>query len=170
MPPRGGMADLTDSEIRVAALYMFNKGIVPNGVPAVTRAPGEDRNHRIVEGMDVYLGVVSAESIRVKRLAEDKQGAMGGGIPSGKGYYHVNISLLDRATGSEIKDARIELSVDDPVMGEQTKKLNPISFNRATSYGNYFRMPEKYPYKITAAIHRVGQNQPTKAKFDFRPD
>lgn len=170
MPPRGGMADLTDAEIRVAALYMFNKGIVPNGAPAVAKAPGEDRNHRVVEGMDVYLGVVSAESIRVKRLAEDRQGSMGGGIPSGKGYYHVNISLLDRETGSEIKDARIELSVDDPVMGEQTKKLNPISFNRATSYGNYFRMPEKYPYRITAAIHRVGQNQPTKAKFDFRPD
>jgi len=29
MPPRGGMADLTDSEMRVAALYMLNRGVVP---------------------------------------------------------------------------------------------------------------------------------------------
>lgn len=29
MPPRGGMADLTDSEIRSAVIYMFNKGTVP---------------------------------------------------------------------------------------------------------------------------------------------
>ena len=29
MPPRGGMADLTDSEIRSAVVYMMNKGAVP---------------------------------------------------------------------------------------------------------------------------------------------
>jgi cytochrome c5 len=29
MPPRGGMADLTDVEIRSAVLYMFNAGIAP---------------------------------------------------------------------------------------------------------------------------------------------
>ena len=29
MPPRGGMADLTDSEIRTAVIYMFNYGTVP---------------------------------------------------------------------------------------------------------------------------------------------
>lgn len=29
MPPRGGMADLTDAEIRSAVIYMFNNGTVP---------------------------------------------------------------------------------------------------------------------------------------------
>jgi cytochrome c5 len=29
MPPRGGMADLTDVEIRSAVLYMFNAGMGP---------------------------------------------------------------------------------------------------------------------------------------------
>lgn len=29
MPPRGGMADFTDSEIRSAVVYMINKGSVP---------------------------------------------------------------------------------------------------------------------------------------------
>ena len=29
MPPRGGMADLTDSEIRSAVIYMMNYGVVP---------------------------------------------------------------------------------------------------------------------------------------------
>jgi cytochrome c5 len=29
MPPRGGMADLTDSEVRSAIVYMFNAGTVP---------------------------------------------------------------------------------------------------------------------------------------------
>jgi cytochrome c5 len=29
MPPRGGMADLTDPEIRAAVVYMFNAGTAP---------------------------------------------------------------------------------------------------------------------------------------------
>jgi cytochrome c5 len=29
MPARGGMADLTDAEVRSAIVYMFNKGTVP---------------------------------------------------------------------------------------------------------------------------------------------
>lgn len=29
MPPRGGMADLSDPELRSAVVYMFNKGAVP---------------------------------------------------------------------------------------------------------------------------------------------
>lgn len=170
MPPRGGLADLTDSEIRVAALYMFNKGVVPSGGPTVAQGSKEDRNHKVVEGMDVYLGVLSAEAIRVMHPTADKEKLMHGGIPSGNGYYHVNISLLDRETGFEIKDAKIDLSVEDPVTGEQMKKLDPIEFNKTTSYGNYFRMPDNYPYKITALIVRPGHSRAAKAKFDFRPE
>lgn len=33
MPARGGMADLTDSELRSAIIYMFNKGTVPEKSP-----------------------------------------------------------------------------------------------------------------------------------------
>ncbi|OHC63235.1 MAG: hypothetical protein A3H93_17175 [Rhodocyclales bacterium RIFCSPLOWO2_02_FULL_63_24] len=174
MPPRGGMADLTDAEMRVAALYMFNKGVVPTGNASVAQATTppskEDWNHKIIEGMDVYMGVVSAESIRGMQPNEGKEKSMHGGIPRGKGYYHINISLLDRQTGVEIKDAKIDLSVEDPVMGEQMKQLDPISFNRATSYGNYFRMPDRYPYRITAQIVRGGQSHVAKAKFDYRPE
>lgn len=170
MPPRGGMADLTDSEIRLAALYMFNKGVVPNGTAVVAQTVKEDRNHKIIEGMDVYLGVISADSIRAMHPTQGQEKTMHGGIPKGKGYYHVNISLLDRKTGAEIRDAMIDLRVEDPVMGEQMKKLDPISFNKTTSYGNYFRMPENYAYKITAQIVRGGQSHAAKAKFAFRPE
>jgi len=170
MPPRGGMADLTDVEIRLAALYMFNQGVVPSGTAPIAQTGKEDRNHKIIEGMDVYLGVVSAESIRAMHPTQDQEKSMHGGIPRGKGYYHVNISLLDRQTGAEIRDAMIDLSVEDPVMGEQMKKLDPISFNKTTSYGNYFRMPDNYPYRITALIVRSGQTRAAKAKFDFRPE
>lgn len=33
MPARGGLADLTDSELRSAIIYMFNKGTVPEKSP-----------------------------------------------------------------------------------------------------------------------------------------
>lgn len=169
MPPRGGMADLTDYEMRLAALYMFNKGVVPNGAATVAQQGRQEWNHRIIEGMDVYLGVVSAESIKAMHATRDQEKSMHGGVPRGKGYYHVNISLLDRETGAEIRDAVIDLSVEDPVMGTQVKKLDPISFNKTMSYGNYFRMPDNYPYRITAQIIRLGQPHVARARFDFKP-
>jgi cytochrome c5 len=33
MPPRGGMANLTDAEIRSAIVYMFNGGATPAKLP-----------------------------------------------------------------------------------------------------------------------------------------
>ena len=60
MPPRGGMADLTDTELRGAIAYMFNpdstaeKGTAP---AAPQRLPSSNR--RIAGDMEIYLGVVS---------------------------------------------------------------------------------------------------------------
>ena len=39
MPPRGGMADLTDAEIRSAAIYMLLKGAAPAAAAATAPAP-----------------------------------------------------------------------------------------------------------------------------------
>ena len=175
MPPRGGAADLTDSELRSAAIYMLLKGVAPAAAPAasasIAKPPSrDDRNHAVVDGLDVYLGVVSADAIRTKPGASVEEKQMHGGIPGGRGYYHINISLLDRETGAEIKNAKIELSVEDPLTGLQTKVLDLVTFNNAASYGNYFLMPEKIPYKITAQITRGDPPRVTKARFNFKPE
>jgi len=167
MPPRGGMNDLTDSEIRGAIVYMFNpvqvaaKG-ASTGLPA---AP--DRNHKIVGATEIYLGIVSAESIRAQYPKGSQEGSMHGGVPSGKGYYHVNISLFDSKTRAAITDAQVEASVREPTGGE-TKKLELVTLNNMKSYGNYFRMTSKNPYTITVRIRRPGTSRATETSFDFK--
>jgi cytochrome c5 len=168
MPARGGMANLTDSEIRAAIVFMVNQGVAPAPGPSAALAAKPGSDHKVIEGTEIYLGIVSAESLRAEHPKEDAESLMHGGIPSGKGYYHVNISLLDSKTKAEITDAQVSVRITDPVMGGETKKLELMAVNNAISYGNYFRMPSKDPYTITVQIRKPGISRTIEAKFDFK--
>lgn len=168
MPPRGGVANLTDSEIRAAVIYMFNP-VSGQAKPApAAPAAAADPNRKIVGGMEVYLGVLSAESIRARHAQGDPETLMHGGIPSGDEVFHVNVTLLDRKTKAEITGARVEARVSEPVRGGESKLLEPIAFNNARSYGNYFKMQGKQTYTITVRIMRPGSSRVYETKFDYR--
>lgn len=159
MPARGGMASVTDTELRNAILYMFYPaGEALKNLPAASPPAAPDPHHKAIAGMDVYLGIVLAQSAGIKQKA-----------PTGKGYYYVNISLRDHATGAPIKDARVEARAANPVSGGETKKLEPVTLNDVESYGNFFRMQGTEPYTIAVQIRRPGAAVPTEAKFDFKP-
>jgi len=168
MPPRGGMADLTDSELRGAIVYMFNPvaGATQAAAPALPAPSGP--NFRLAGGIEVYLGIVSAASMREQYPEGSKESSMHGGIPSGRGYYHVNVSLFDAKTRAPITDARVVASATEPVSGGQTKTLELVTLNKVMSYGNYFRMPGTNPYTITVKITRRGQSRPVEVKFEHR--
>jgi cytochrome c5 len=158
MPARGGSPDLSDREIEGAVVYMFNYGIVmPPAAPAPAAARA-DPYHQLVNGADVFLGVVLADAI----AASQRQGA----APVGKGYYHVNISLFDAQTKRAITDAQVKVKVADTV-GAETKTLDIIASNNTISYGGYFRMSGPGAYTITAQIQRPGARS-TEAKFQYK--
>jgi cytochrome c5 len=167
MPARGGVAELTDPEIRAAVNYMINPATVSATGPSPVEVTVADSNHKIVDGIEVFLGVVSAESLR-DRPKGSKEGAMHGGVPTGKDYYHVNISLFDRKTRAVITDAQVEARVAEPVTGGQTKKLELVTVENMKSYGNYFRMASSNPYTITVSVKRPGMARPAEAKFDYK--
>ena len=137
-------------------------------LPAPTAVAATGPNYKIVDGMDVYLGVVSAESIREQHTKADPERSMHKGIPGRKDSYHVNITLLDRGTKAVISDALVEAKVAEPVMGGETKKLELMAFNNAISYGNYFRMPGKDSYSITVQIRRPGISRVIETRFSYR--
>ena len=169
MPPRGGMADLSDPEIRAAIVYMFNQGSPTTDGPSVAQALAPPQsNHKVVEGIEIYLGVIAAESIRTQHPRTDAESSMHGGIPSGKGYYHVNISLFDQKTKADIADAQVAVRVTNLVQVDETKRLELMVVNNKISHGNYFRMLGKGPYMIVVHILRPGMSQAIEAKFDFK--
>ena len=69
----------------------------------------DGRRGRVLDGADVYLGVIRAD-----RMAE--QSAQGN-VPRGKDVYHVNISLFDGKTGLPITNARVSARVADAISG-----------------------------------------------------
>lgn len=168
MPARGGLADLTDTEIRGAILYMFNPAPAGAKGPAAAAPAASDRNRRVVDGTEVYLGVMSVESIRA-RPKGSPESTMHGGIPSGRNWYHVNVSLFDAKTQAAITDAQVEASVREPVSGGDTKKLEMVTLDGTRSYGNYFRVSGKNPYTIALRITRPGVPRPLETQFEFRP-
>ena len=144
MPARGGLADLTDAELRAAIVYMFYPaGASLKGEAAPRPAP--DYNRQEVGGTEIFLGVLPA------------------GAP---GRYHVNISLRDAASQQQIKDATVEARVASTVRGA-TRKLNPTAVNERVSYSNDFTVSGTEPHTITVKVARPGA-APIEARFDFK--
>ncbi|HTG96759.1 MAG TPA: c-type cytochrome [Burkholderiales bacterium] len=157
MPARGGMANLTDTELRAAILYMF----YPAGAElrtAAAPATAPDPHHKLVGGVEFYLGIAPAASAAVSQPH-----------PSGSGYYYVNLTLRETASGVYIKDAQVEARAANAVSGGDTKNLAPMALAESASYGNFFRMQGQEPYVITVHVRRPGAAQAIEARFDFKP-
>ena len=169
MPPRGGMASLTDTELRAAILYMFNPAGIATESAGAAPVPVHDPNRKIADGTEIYLGIVSAETMRERYGKDDPERLLHGGIPSGKGWYHLNISLFDTKTRRVIDNAEVVVSATDPVSGGETKKLELIALKGIKSYGDYFRMTSQYPYRIVVRIRRPGVDRQIRTEFEFKP-
>lgn len=176
MPARGGMAEATDGEIRAAILYMFNQGVAApsqasKGTSRAAKAPPAivSSNQKTVDGTEIYLGFVSAETLR-SFPKNSIEAAMHGGVPRGAGYYHVNVSLLDAVTKAPITDAQVDMRVEQPGLTAESKHLEPVAVNKSLSYGNYFRMRGKSSYLITVKVRKPGSLRIIEAKFEHRFD
>jgi cytochrome c5 len=174
MPPRGGQANLTDSELRNAILYMFNPAVATSGVRGAPGAAGAtpaakaDSNHKTVGGMDIYLGFMPAEAL-LAFPKESVERSMHGGPPSGAGYYHINVSLADARTRAPIDHAQVEVQIEQPGITSESKMLEAMAVG-AASYGNYLRMKRKTPYLVTVRVHAPGWPRGVEAKFEHAID
>jgi cytochrome c5 len=166
MPSRGGVAELTDSEVRAAVAYMINAGDVTATGSSVALSAAPDPNHKVIDGVEIYLAIVPAESIRAHSKA-DGGSPMRGDVPGGEDYHHVNVSLFDRKSTAVITDAQVEARVVNRDATGETKKLERTATDDAIRYGNYFRIPREAPYAIVVQFRRPNASRSTEAKFDF---
>lgn len=170
MPPRGGLANLTDAELESAIIYMFNPAGTP-AKPSLGAAKPDPRadtdpNRKSAGGIDIYLGFMPAQNLLALPMGSPER-TMHGGIPKGEGYYHVNVSLFDEKSRAPINGAQVQMQFEQPGLSSATTELEPMAIG-AGSYGNYMKAEPKTPYRITLRIARPGAIRTVETKFERR--
>jgi cytochrome c5 len=170
MPPRGGQANLSDAEVRNAVAYMVSGGAATVANAAPSKASGTTpakggANHVSAGGMDIFLGLMTAEELRNSK--DPAAAKMHGGVPGGRGHYHVNITLYDSAASTPIEHALVDAQVEQVGISSESKRLEPMS-SGGSSYGNYFDMVSNATYQIKVKISKPGAARPVEAKFEYR--
>ena len=164
MPARGGLANLTDGEIRNAIVYMFNPVTAVAHKGLATRAiSGQD--FALVGDTTVYFGVVPGDVIRAH--PEDYPRKAYGVPPSAPAQYYVTVALFDSASGARIQNAAVKARVATAAGAGPEKTLQPITIADSVSYGNYFAMGGTGPYKIAVQVKRAGSLDPIQAQFEY---
>jgi cytochrome c5 len=168
MPPRGGQANLTDAEILSAILYMYSPTAAPAKRPSsVARSdPGAITapNYRTTGGIEIYLGFTPAQQLREFPKGSPER-TMHGGIPSGSGYYHVNVSLYEQKNRSPLADARVYMQYKQPGLTSAETELEPMAVG-AGSYGDYIKPQPRSRYIITVRIKKPQATRAVEAKFE----
>ena len=139
--------------------------IVVGGLVNVSTAVASDEHTRVVDGIDIYLGVVPCE------LIQGPERQMHGGVPVVKHCHHVMVALFDNASGKRLEDVAVSARVRE--MGESgvsgaVKTLEPMAIAGAMTYGNFFIMPEPGPFLINVQIQRPGSAHKTETQFEYR--
>lgn len=117
-----------------------------------------------VDGLTVYFGVIPAEIIRGHPPGHPERSAHGG-PPSGRHSYHVIVAIFDAATGARVTDAKVSAQVASLGLSGPTRELEPMTIADTVTYGNYFTLPSRGPYRILIEIARA--QRVTKMTFDY---
>ena len=169
MPPRGEQANLTDSELRSAIQYMYNPASAgANLIVEIARPVGEGPfpSRWSGGGMDFYLGFMPAQNL-LQLPKGSPERTMHGGVPSGAGYYHVNVSLFDGMTRAPINDAQIKMQFEQRGLTSIETELQPM-LSGLGSYGKFIKPQPETSYLITLHIARPGATRDVEAKFEHR--
>ena len=128
-------------------------------------APAMDTAYRhVVDGVAIYFGILPAELVRGHPPNHPESG-MHGGVPVGEN--HLTVALFDDKTGKRIADAEVTETITGPKRFKLEKKLEPMVFAGAASYGRYFAMPGPGPYRIALRIRTPGIGREIRAVFTW---
>ena len=95
---------------------------------------------------------------------------MHGGVPSGSGYYHVNVTLLDTVKHTSVLNAAVEVEVVQAGAETQSRPLEATGSGLAPGYGQYLRLVPKRPTRFTVRIRPAGAARTSEARFTPVPE
>jgi hypothetical protein len=127
-----------------------------------------DENVRNVGGFAIYLGVLPAQMVRGHGREHPEQ-KMHRGVPGGRGHQHIVVAVFDALSGARIGDAVVTATVTEPGFAHVEKRLEPMPIAGAMSYGNYFSMPAKGPYRVDVRVVRPTTGKTVDAMFMVTP-
>lgn len=120
-----------------------------------------------MDGMELFFGLIPVEILR-GHPSDHEERNMHGGVPRGKGVYHLTVSVFDAKTITRISDAVVTASVTEAGIATQNQKLEAMSFGGSIAYGNYFAMSNPGPYEIIVNVRRPSEHKSTTAHFQYR--
>jgi hypothetical protein len=124
--------------------------------------------HKNVNGMDVYYGIVPAQVVQA-HIKEHGQQPMDKKSLFAKGAHHLVVTLYDAKTSQRITDATITATVTPLGLSPESKSLEIMKVADALSYGNYFNMPAgDTPYRIDLLIKRPADHSSTSVQFEYK--
>src|SRR5574340_14876 len=153
---------------RIAGALALMSVLTAFGIYAAPAAPATDPSHKTVDGIEIYLGFLPAESVRDEYPNGSPESSRHRGIPKRAGYYHVNVSLFNSKTQPPISDAQVAARVEEIGNASESKKLELMKTSNVVSYGNYFKMSGKGPYWIKLQIQIPGVAKTIKTQFEHR--
>lgn len=125
-------------------------------------------NYRSVGGLAIYLGVLPAQMLQ-GHVPEHPEPKMHGGAPAARDRQHIVVAVFDASTGARIDDAEVTAKVGEPGLTAVERKLAPMPIAGAMSYGNYFAMPSKGPYRIDVRVVQLATGRSVVATFSYTP-
>ena len=127
---------------------------------------GEDTQHKIVDGVSIYVGVLPAAML-LGHPKEHHEREMHGGVPAGTNRYHVVVALFDATSGKRVINAQVKIGGASIGMAASRMKAEPMLVNSLVTYGNYVSLPGQGPYRIQIEIRRPGVRKPIEVEFDY---
>lgn len=176
MPPRGGLASLTDNEIREAILFMFDPASaslpivrteksIGNGGMRASAMPQVTPHRLVADGIEMYVGFMPASALtRFPDGAAER--TMHGGIPKGGNYYHANVTLYDQQQRTLIGDAVVHLKLGrSGAMGSGIELEKMFDIGKG-SYGNYFRISPGKRHLVSLHVTRPESGKAVDVQFE----
>lgn len=119
---------------------------------------------KTAEGLAVYLGVMPAEIVK-GHPRQHPEAQAHGGPPSGEHAYHFVVAVFDVASGARIEDAKVTARVSSLGLTGPQRSLDPMKIADTVTYGNYFNLPGRGPYRVEVQIGRPRVT--AKVTFDY---